>query len=337
MKIMKPVPDGTGWVAIPNATARDTRLDRRALGLLVEILSFPDGWEMNADSLATDGAEGRNAVRAAMRKLEDAGYIVHIRHRGDRGRWLTAAFAGNSPAAARAAADAWLEQNPDAVEQQTPRSDRGTENGASANGASVEGASVNGLSANRAFYERRKPKTVPKKGSNTDPPASPALSPSRPSRSARTDTVAPGDEERETPPLQPPQPDPVSDVVDAWAKSRVRAGTPATLSERIRVGTGAAELLAAGHTVGYLAQVASWMGFEHPGWSDLGRARTASGAPPLAPDHGQTLPAPRRERPACVTNACDGCDHDECNRNGFLVDADTGVRCPCWFVPEARF
>ncbi len=337
MKIMKPVPDGTGWVAIPNATARDTQLDRRALGLLVEILSFPDGWEMNADSLATDGTEGRNAVRAAMRKLEDAGYVVHIRHRGDRGRWLTAAFAGNSPAAARAAADAWLEQNPDAAETQTPRSDRGTGNGASANGASVEGASADGVSANRAFYERREPKKVPKKVSNTSPPAAPAPSPSPPAAPATTTVAEPDGGERGNPSPWLPQLDPVADVVDAWAKARAETGMPAMASERSRVRSGAVELLGAGHDVAYLARVASWMASAHPGWSDLGRARTAPGAPLFG--HGQTaaVPAPRQDRPPCVADACRGCDHDECNRNGFLIHSDLGVRCPCWFVPEARF
>jgi hypothetical protein len=41
--------------------------------------------------------------------------------------------------------------------------------------------------------------------------------------------------------------------------------------------------------------------------------------------------------PPCRTDGCHDCEHDRCNRAGFLIDQDVGVRCPCWFAPEARF
>lgn len=93
MKIIRTLPD-SGWTPISNAAARDHRLSWRARGLLFEILSYPDGWEMSVDDLvkkaqAADGAaEGRDAMRRAMRELVDAGYVERVKYT-ENGRWLT--------------------------------------------------------------------------------------------------------------------------------------------------------------------------------------------------------------------------------------------------------
>lgn len=121
-----PILDGAGWVPIPNETARDKRISRRALGLLVELLSYPSGWDNTADSLSAKGREGREGTRAAMRELESAGYVVQVRYSAGGGLWRTAAFAGSMPDVARKLADEWLAENPGLVLAEKPRSHRGT-------------------------------------------------------------------------------------------------------------------------------------------------------------------------------------------------------------------
>jgi len=62
---------------------RDDRLSYCARGLLVELLSRPEGWETSADAVVGEGAEvpdvvgeGRRAMRAAFAELEEAGYMI---------------------------------------------------------------------------------------------------------------------------------------------------------------------------------------------------------------------------------------------------------------------
>jgi hypothetical protein len=76
-----------GWVPMANATAQNRRLSWRAKGLLVDLLSFPDGYDITFDRLIAMAkaagdpyVEGRDAMRKAMQELEKKGYIAHIRH-----------------------------------------------------------------------------------------------------------------------------------------------------------------------------------------------------------------------------------------------------------------
>lgn len=84
------------WTQIPNAVARDHRLSWRARGLLLELLSFPPGWETSIDRLVQDAArhsngatEGRDAMRRAARELKDVGYLIEHKTQDGRGRWRT--------------------------------------------------------------------------------------------------------------------------------------------------------------------------------------------------------------------------------------------------------
>lgn len=154
-----PIPEGVGWSPAVHSTSRDVRISRRALGTLVELLSYPPGWDMNADKLAKLGREGREATRKAMRELEDAGYVIHLVYRGPGGRMLTASFAGNLPGVARALADAWLEENAHLNAKQKPSSHRGTADRASADQASVNRASADRTSADRASSIRQTEET----------------------------------------------------------------------------------------------------------------------------------------------------------------------------------
>lgn len=85
MRIRRSKP--TGWVRIPNETARDKRLSWRAKGLLLELLSHEDGWETTVEKLVTQAkreggsAEGRDAMLKAMKELKEAGYVAYRKYR----------------------------------------------------------------------------------------------------------------------------------------------------------------------------------------------------------------------------------------------------------------
>lgn len=92
------------YVQVPNGTARDYRLSHMARGILVEILSHPDGYETTADemwraSLERHGAgsPGRRAFRAAFAELKEHGYLVAERARLESGRHGTVLTAYDVP------------------------------------------------------------------------------------------------------------------------------------------------------------------------------------------------------------------------------------------------
>ncbi|HKS98797.1 MAG TPA: hypothetical protein VJT31_04635 [Rugosimonospora sp.] len=95
MKVIRHLPD-EGWVPVSNAAARDHRLSWRARGLLLELLSYPDGWDTTIDKLVKqaraegEATEGREAMLRAMKELETVGYVHYIRdrHKAESGRWI---------------------------------------------------------------------------------------------------------------------------------------------------------------------------------------------------------------------------------------------------------
>lgn len=66
---------GRDFTMVHNAALRDRRLTRRARGLLVEVLSRRAGFGISEASLVAAGPEGRDAVRKALRELEEHGYL----------------------------------------------------------------------------------------------------------------------------------------------------------------------------------------------------------------------------------------------------------------------
>ena len=71
----------------PNEWARDKRLTRRARGLLVELLSHREGWEITTEALVRNGVEGRDAIKTAIRELEGYGYLVRVQTKDSGNRY----------------------------------------------------------------------------------------------------------------------------------------------------------------------------------------------------------------------------------------------------------
>ena len=88
------------FTVISNRIIRDASLSYRARGVLILLLSMPDGWETSSVWLAARAPEGRDAVRKALAELEQRGYLRRTRQRGQDGklRTVTVVFDVPSPA-----------------------------------------------------------------------------------------------------------------------------------------------------------------------------------------------------------------------------------------------
>src|SRR5688500_8444886 len=73
------------FTVVSNETIRDSRLSHRAVGVLVYLLSMPDGVEVRATALSAarncKQGEGSDAVLTALKELEVAGYLKRTKER----------------------------------------------------------------------------------------------------------------------------------------------------------------------------------------------------------------------------------------------------------------
>ena len=75
-----------GYTVMSNYHLKDKRLTLKSKGLLSMMLSLPDEWNYSTRGLAAICKEGVDAIGAALKELEHAGYIVRNQLRGERGR-----------------------------------------------------------------------------------------------------------------------------------------------------------------------------------------------------------------------------------------------------------
>ncbi len=65
----------TGFTQIKNEVLSDRSISFKAKGIYAYMFSKPDGWEFAAERIQVDGADGRKAVLAGLKELEQAGYL----------------------------------------------------------------------------------------------------------------------------------------------------------------------------------------------------------------------------------------------------------------------
>ncbi|MFF9644741.1 hypothetical protein [Kitasatospora aureofaciens] len=86
------------FVVVPNAAARHDRLSLAAVGLLVRLLSLPDGSAVTIEKVTEQVDEGKAAVAKAFKALEEAGYLRRQRSQDpDTGRWRTQTHVSDIP------------------------------------------------------------------------------------------------------------------------------------------------------------------------------------------------------------------------------------------------
>ena len=76
----------TGFTVMSNYHLRDKNLSLKAKGLLSQMLSLPEEWDYTLAGLSFINREKIDAVREAIKELENAGYIVRTRERDEKGR-----------------------------------------------------------------------------------------------------------------------------------------------------------------------------------------------------------------------------------------------------------
>ena len=74
-----------GYTVMSNHHLRNHTLSLKAKGLLTQMLSLPEDWDYTLKGLAQINRESIDAIREAVRELEQAGYITLSRERDARG------------------------------------------------------------------------------------------------------------------------------------------------------------------------------------------------------------------------------------------------------------
>ncbi|MFJ8346050.1 hypothetical protein ACIQ9J_06710 [Streptomyces sp. NPDC094153] len=91
----------SSYVQIPNAIARHGSLSLEAVGLLVRLLSLPDGSGATVEKITALVPNGRRSVSKAMNELIEAGYVKRARVQDpESGRWVTITSVTDTPESA---------------------------------------------------------------------------------------------------------------------------------------------------------------------------------------------------------------------------------------------
>ncbi|MDR3084363.1 MAG: helix-turn-helix domain-containing protein, partial [Streptomyces sp.] len=62
------------FTVLPNVVLQDRQLSYTARGLLVDLLSRPEGWREDGRQMADSSPQGRRAIYRALKELVRAGY-----------------------------------------------------------------------------------------------------------------------------------------------------------------------------------------------------------------------------------------------------------------------
>jgi hypothetical protein len=87
----------TNFSVVDNEIIENNNITCRARLILIYLLTRPDNWRTNAERLATQMPEGRDAIRTAFKELEKHGYIEYRKSQGKDGRWSTKMFVFDMP------------------------------------------------------------------------------------------------------------------------------------------------------------------------------------------------------------------------------------------------
>jgi len=85
------------YTIISNNVLRDEQLSFRARGILASILSRPDNWRTDSESLARESKEGRTAILTALKELEQVGYLQRKKYQNEKGHWVTESLVFDKP------------------------------------------------------------------------------------------------------------------------------------------------------------------------------------------------------------------------------------------------
>ena len=85
MPVIKKLKQDVNYVQVPNETARNKELSPEARGILIELLSYPEDWEIHKESLYCEGM-GREKLNRIIKELRTKKYLFLIDIRDPKGR-----------------------------------------------------------------------------------------------------------------------------------------------------------------------------------------------------------------------------------------------------------
>lgn len=97
MSIIRSARKERDFSIVSNSVLQDSRLSMRALGLLVRLLSRPDNWETNSETLAREFNCGREQMRTVLAELRDAGYLALVKSQDAKGHWSSKWYIYDEP------------------------------------------------------------------------------------------------------------------------------------------------------------------------------------------------------------------------------------------------
>jgi hypothetical protein len=85
------------FTIVDNAIVNNHNLTYRARGILIYLLSKPDGWYTSAQRLSSMHTEGRDAINTCLKELQEHGYMQLVRRQDDLGHWESHWLVFDSP------------------------------------------------------------------------------------------------------------------------------------------------------------------------------------------------------------------------------------------------
>ena len=75
------------YTVMSNYHLKDKSISLKAKGLLSQMLSLPDDWDYTLKGLASINKEGKDAIRSAIKELENAGYVYRRQRYDAKGQF----------------------------------------------------------------------------------------------------------------------------------------------------------------------------------------------------------------------------------------------------------
>ncbi|SDP33849.1 hypothetical protein SAMN04487914_108122 [Arthrobacter sp. ok909] len=76
------------YTTVSNVAANDSKLSLKAIGLFYFLMTKPDTWQITERGVVAQRPEGRDAVSAALKELEEAGYLRREKSRNENGKFV---------------------------------------------------------------------------------------------------------------------------------------------------------------------------------------------------------------------------------------------------------
>jgi DNA-binding MarR family transcriptional regulator len=85
---MKKIRIKNRYGTVPNALLNSDQISFKAKGIYAYIQSKPDDWDFSVERISSQVKEGKPSITAALKELENAGYLSRIRYQTDFGYWV---------------------------------------------------------------------------------------------------------------------------------------------------------------------------------------------------------------------------------------------------------